>query len=698
MQQEFSLKVDRLNCASCVKKIEDHLASRRGILDSSVNFASGHATVSYDPALITEDQIIEEIGHLGYPAHRLLEHEDQGHKINWAAFQLLLCLICSLPLAFHMVGLPVPIWLQVTLATIVQCVGGYSFYLGTWYGLRSFSANMDTLVALGTSAAYGFSIGVLLTRSSSHLYFETSALLILFILFGRWLEKRAKQRANQGMSALLRLQPTMARVKIGQEYQEIPAEKVPLQAIFLIRPGERIPVDGVILSGESYVDEAMLTGESTPTLKREGNPIYAGTMNGAGLLEAKAIKVGPETALGHIIRLVEHAQSSKAPVQRVADQVTAIFVPCVLMISLLTFFIWWIASHDLLSGLMNAVAVLVIACPCALGLATPTVIMVACGRAAKEGILIKDASVLEIAQNIKIMLLDKTGTVTEGKLSVVESHLAIELRALAYALAQHSDHPASQAIADYFKEEKAIPVTEYTAHPGKGISARYQAQTYYLGSPAFLKSMKVSIEEFTTKWEKEPLTVVAIASQEHTLGYFLLADRLKEGAKEAIDALHQLDIATYLLTGDRFQIAARIAQELHVNGFEAEILPSGKAAIVESFKKKGQVVGMVGDGINDAPALATADVGFGIGSGTDVALESSSVILVHSTLDKVVATILLAKATFRKIRQNLFFAFGYNVVGIPLAAFGLLNPIIAGIAMALSSISVVTNALLLQRK
>jgi Cu+-exporting ATPase len=414
------------------------------------------------------------------------------------------------------------------------------------------------------------------------------------------------------------------------------------------------------------------------------------------MLKGKATNVGAETALGHIVRMVEQAQSSKAPIQRVADRVTAIFVPVVLLIALMTFLGWIAFGVDASKGLINAVAVLIIACPCALGLATPTVIMVATGKAAKEGILIKDAEVLEMAQNIKTILLDKTGTVTEGALNVLQSESNDEeFFSLALGLASLSDHPASKAIAGYLKKNiSPKEMTQFTAFPGKGISGSNQGKIYYLGSPAFLTAMKIDASALTDKGG----IIVALADEKECLGYFILADRIRRGAKEAVEQLHRMGMKVVLLTGDRKGIAERVAKEIGADGFEGEILPEHKAEHVVRLKQKGEVTAMVGDGINDAPALAKADIGIAIGAGTDVALESASVILTKSELIDVAKTVVLARMAFKKIRQNLFFAFGYNCLCIPAAALGLLNPVIAGIAMALSSISVVTNSLLLSRQ
>lgn len=700
------LQIDKMNCASCVKKIENRLSDLDGVVNSSVNFTNGQARVSFDKEKINEGRIAKAISELGYPTHPLKPME----KSKDIAFKILILravfsFALTIPLLLPMVGIHVPLWLLTVLASIVQFGAGYPFYYGTWHGLKRFSANMDTLVALGTSAAYGYSLYSAFAKGPHHLYFETAALLISFILLGRVFEMKARRRAGSGMEALMKLQPKTARLFVEEQTREVPIEQISKNAIFLVGPGERIPVDGTIIEGRTHIDEAMLTGESLPIGKKEGDPIFAGTVNQEAMLKAKATKVGEETALGHIVRLVEEAQSSKAPIQRIADRVTAVFVPVVLIIAIITFLAWIAFGVSPVKGLINAIAVLVIACPCALGLATPTVIMVASGKAAKEGILIKDAEVLETAQKIRTILLDKTGTVTEGELNVLNSTADKRDKEknffeFALGLSILSDHPASKAISEYLKNLKVAPkaISHFTAFPGKGVSGQCEGKTYYLGSAAFLKSMKIEVSEFEKDWQEQSEMVVALGSETGCLGYFLLADRIRPSSKKAVEHFHRMGMKVYLLTGDRKGIAESVAKEISADGFEAEILPEHKAEYVDRFKKTGEITAMVGDGINDAPALAKADIGIAIGAGTDVALESASVILVKSELTDVVKTVILAKKTFRKIHQNLFFAFGYNCIGIPIAAIGLLNPVIAGIAMALSSISVVSNSLLLARQ
>lgn len=698
-----TLKVHKMNCASCVKRIEDHLSTLAGISQTSVNFALRKAIITYDPDQISEQKIIDEITELGYPAQSDIIKEKS--KIQWLFVQTGLAFVLSIPFFMHMVGFAFALKWQILFATVVQFGAGMPFYLGTWYGLKAKRANMDTLVALGTSAAYFLSLWNVSFGNQEHLYFEISIFLILFILLGRCLEKRALSKANQGMRALLQMQPKMATIRVREKEVVVPIDQIVQDAIVLVKPGDRIPVDGVVAHGESFVDEAILTGESLPVAKQVGSRVFAGTVNHDGLLEVKASQVGPETILGHIIRLVEQAQSSKAPIQRIADRVTSYFVPFVLLAALATWLIWGILSHDFTEGILNAVAVLVIACPCALGLATPTAIVVSCGKAAKEGILIKDAAVLEKAKKIDVILLDKTGTVTEGKLQVLDSFLGkdvdpIRFLEVAGALSKHSSHPASQALTDYAGKLQVKPlyIENYTAFPGKGVGGKIDGIEYRLGSVNFMKSLKVDTSEFDQRWDQEIEMVVAIADPKHCLGYFLLADRIKPHAQEAVEKMQQRGIEVFVISGDRKQITGHVAQKLNADGFDAEVLPAHKAAVVQRYQEKNKVVAMVGDGVNDAPALAVADVGFALGGGTDVALESASVVLMRSDLNGVLITIDLAEKTMKTIFQNLIFAFGYNILGIPLAALGLLHPVVAGVAMALSSISVVTNSLLLYRK
>lgn len=626
-------------------------------------------------------------------------HTPQKEKkgLPWLLIRTIVAIICSFPLLLHMFGVPISLGIQGVLATIVQFFSGWPFYVGAIWGFKNRSANMDTLVALGTSAAYLFSFYSIFVDPSRGIYFETSSVLITFILIGRMLEEKSKEKAASGMKALLEMQPDTARVQKNGEFIEIPANEVQVGDIVMTRPGERVAVDGEITEGLSAIDESMLTGESTLVEKEPGDPVFAATINQHGNLQFKATRVGADTTLSRIIRLVEDARKSKAPIERLADKVSGVFVPIVIAISVLTWILWTFLFGNGVEGLISAVAVLVIACPCALGLATPIVILVACSKAAQMGIFIKNAEAIEKAQKLETLLIDKTNTVTTGTLTVQKESLDTNYYSIVKTLAEHSEHPASQAILTYLKE-KNVPseksMLAFRSTPGRGVSGYFDERNYFLGSPKFLEEQHIT----PSSHEDEVGTLVFLGTEKLSLGYFVLSDTIRPGSKEAITSLKNLEIKTILLTGDRKNAAEKVGHELEVDAIESEVLPEDKASHVKNAQQSGAIVGMVGDGVNDAPALATADIGFAIASGTDVAMESAGVGLMRSHLNGVVDTIILSKASYKKIVQNLIFAFGYNILGIPLAAFGLLNPIIAGAAMALSSISVVLNAVALSKK
>lgn len=618
--------------------------------------------------------------------------KEETNEEGWLLARMIVAAILSFPLLLHMFGLSLPLPIQAILATIVQFFCGWPFYQGAYSNLKRFSANMDTLVALGTSAAYLFSFYTIFIDPSRGLYFETSSVLITFILIGRYLENRSKKKAQSGMHALLEMQPDRARIQKNGEYVEIDAAEVKVGDLFMVRPGERIPVDGEMVEGDSAVDESMLSGESLPVEKHPGSPLFAGTINQHGTLVAKTTSVGEKTALSRIIHLVESAQETKAPIERLADRISAYFVPAVILIALLTWILWSLIAKDGREGLINGVAVLVIACPCALGLATPIVILVATTLAARKGIFIKNAEAIELAQKIEKILIDKTNTVTEGALHVEKITVEGRYYPLLRSLAEHSEHPAAAGILARLKEME-VPAAEkmlaFKAVPGKGVRGFFDERKYFLGSTRFLEENQIPLPSL----EEESGMIVAFGTDNLSLGYIVLSDQIKEGSLEAVEELKALGIETLLLTGDRRASAKKVADALHFDRFEAEVLPEEKAEVVQKAKKKGVTVAMVGDGVNDAPALAAADVGFAIASGTDVAMESAAVGLMNSHLSGVVDTIHLSKKAYTKMKQNLAFAFGYNILGIPLAAFGFLNPMVAGAAMALSSISVVLNAI-----
>jgi P-type Cu+ transporter len=698
--EDIHLSIQKMNCASCVSKIEKKLQKMEGVVGSSINFASGQAIIRVIPHQVSEKEIIDAITQLGYPASAVAKKIQGPSFSSLLLIRTILAFLGGIPFILNMFSMPFPIPAQIIVATFVQFVCGWPFYKGTIQGLKSYSANMDTLVALGTSVAYAYSLWVVLSAENRNLYFETSVLLIAFILLGRVLEAFAKKKTRKEVSQLLSLQPNMARIKKDDLYEEIPIDQVKIGDIFLVRPGERVPLDGIVIQGGSYVNESMLTGESLPIYKNLDSHIYTGTLNADGRLEARVVKIGGDTVLGQMIRLIEKAQAEKAPAQHLADRVTSFFVPAVLGVAVLTWLLWGVLGLQWKEGLINAVTVLVIACPCALGLATPTVLLVALGKAAKEGILVKEPAVLERAQHITTLLIDKTGTLTEGVLIV--KNIASRPRFsentilhVAGSLAQYSNHPIAKAIHSYaiYQGTKKQEVEYFLDVPGSGLQAEVDGKKYYLGSREWIEKKSGQVIQ-----EKQEGYISVFLSTDHeVLGSIILSDRFRSESKEVIKSLHKRKIHVVLVTGDKKKIAEEIARDLSLDRIEAEILPEGKILLVKEYKKQGEVVAMVGDGINDAPALAEADVSFAMGSGTDIAMESAMILLIHSNLRGVTKTLNLAEVTFRKIKQNLFFAFGYNTLGIPLAAFGLLHPLFGGIAMALSSLCVVTNALFLRK-
>ena len=691
----YDFQIRDMNCSSCVAKIEKRLMEEEGVSKATVNFASGMAKVEVDRESLKAETLSQIVTDMGYPMSlKGEEDESNASPINWLKIRTIGAVLFAAPLLIPMLGGHLSSSIQMVLATVVQFGAGYSFYIGSYKSLRSGTANMDVLVALGTSAAYFYSLAAATFHFSSHYYFETSAVLIALILLGRFFEHQSKTSAQSGMKALLKMEAKSARVKKEGTVEEVSIDLVSHGDIVIVRPGESVPVDGEVINGSSHLDESMLTGESVPARKEKGSMAFAGTMNMDGSLEIKATRLGKETSLGNIIRLVEEAQGSKAPIQKLADKISGIFVPIVLGIAILTFFIWGFGFQDWTEGLVSGIAVLVIACPCALGLAVPTVIMVACAQGAKEGVLIKNVEGLEQAARVDTLVVDKTGTVTEGKLSVSSIHSTLSEDAFlikAATLSRHSNHPISEAVTAHAGNLPFEDVKDFKNHSGKGLSGK----GLLLGSPKFLESEGVSLEGFPLEREKD--VVVAVAEGKKCIGYATLSDQIKKDSKKAVEDLHALGKKIYLLSGDRKPVVEAVSKALSLDGFYAEVLPEDKAKVIEGFQKKAKIVGMVGDGINDAPALALADVGFAIASGTDVAMESASIGLMRSNLTNLNVALRLSKKTFVKIRQNLFFAFFYNTIGIPLAALGLLNPMIAGLAMALSSISVVLNSLSLRK-
>ncbi|MBL8497510.1 heavy metal translocating P-type ATPase [Nitrosomonas sp. JL21] len=715
------LQLRNMTCAACADHIEKALHKLPGV-SAAVNVATETAKVNFTPGLVTVDQLIKAVVAAGYDATKINESSHNEDKLRrQAAYQTELRLfwisaLLTLPLVLQMGGMffghdmnMLPQWLQWLLATPVQFWIGRRFYVGAWHSLRGGGANMDVLVVLGTSMAYFFSAVVTLFALDQHVYFEASAAIITLVLMGKLMEARAKGKTSEAIEALIRLQPKTARIEKNGEIIEVPAANLQVGDIFIVRPGESLPVDGTVVEGSSSIDESMLTGESLPVSKQTGAHVFAATVNQQGLLKCRATSVGAHTQLAAIIHLVEEAQGSKAPIQRSADTISGIFVPIVVLISLLTLGTTWWLTEEFVAALTNAVAVLVIACPCALGLATPTAIMVGTGRGAQAGILVKNAAALEHAEKIQTLIVDKTGTLTEGKPEVVDivpvsSGSGNEVLQIAASLEQGSEHPLARAVLDSAKRLHLTlqPITDFSAVTGSGITARMQGIEYFLGSPRYLAEQGGALDEqHITALQAEGKTVISVASRNdrtlQILGYLAIADRLRDTSLKAIQRLQSMNIDIVMLTGDNAVTAAAIAKRTGITDYHAEVLPQDKAAEVTKMKADGQVIAMVGDGINDAPALAAADVSFAIGAGSDVAIETADVTLIRNDLMSVADAISLSRATLKKIRQNLFFAFIYNTLGIPLAAIGMLNPVIAGAAMAMSSVSVVTNSLLLKR-
>ena len=719
--RSVQLQLGKMTCAACAGHIEKALNKLPGVT-ATVNVANETARVIFKPGLVTTGQLIEAVVNAGYDAHEISELNHTEEKARrQAAYQAELRLfwisaILTLPLVLQMGAMfsghemeMLPNWVQWLLATPVQFWIGKRFYIGAWHALRGGGANMDVLVALGTSMAYLFSAVVTFFGLDQHVYFEASAAIITLVLLGKLMEARAKGRTSEAIEALIKLQPKTARIERNGEIVEVPASSLQVDDIFIVRPGEHLPVDGVVIEGSSNVNESMLTGESLPVSKQAGTKVFAATLNQQGLLKCRATSVGAHTQLAAIIHLVEEAQGSKAPIQRMADTISGIFVPVVVAISILTLAITWWLMNDFVAALVHAVAVLVIACPCALGLATPTAIMVGTGRGAQAGVLVKNAAALEHAEKIQTLIVDKTGTLTEGKPEVTDivptvSVNAQDLLQIAASLEQGSEHPLARAVLESAQKQQLQlhSIQDFSAITGSGIRANIRDTQYLLGSPKFLaqQGLRPDEEQIITL-QSEGKTVIGVAcistDNPHILGYLAIADQLRNTSIKAVKQLQAMGIEVVMLTGDNDVTAAAIAKRTGITHYRAEVLPQDKAAEVSKMKAQGKFTAMVGDGINDAPALAAADVSFAIGAGSDVAIEAADITLIRNDLMSVADAISLSRATLKKIRQNLFFAFVYNTLGIPLAAIGMLNPVIAGAAMAMSSVSVVSNSLLLKR-
>jgi Cu+-exporting ATPase len=735
--QSLRLEIDGMSCATCVARLETALRAVPGVLRADVNLASESATVELISGAATARDLTAAVTAAGYnaamPSQSVAVPVDRTAGLRRDA---LLALALALPLLIgsHVSVLGIdwamPAWLQWLLATPVQFWCARRFYVAAARALRAGTGNMDLLVSLGTLAAYGLSLYLWLEGGTAHgathaphLYFEAAAVVIALVLLGKWLEARAKHQTSEAIRLLAALRPTTAQLMRGDHVVEVPVEDLRLGDIVVIRGGDRVPTDGLIRAGSSSIDESMLTGESLPVDKSIGDRVSAGSINGPGRLEVETRAVGAETLLARIIRLVEDAQSAKPPIQRLVDRVASVFVPIVLLIAAFTVAGWMYSGASLETALINAVSVLVIACPCALGLATPAAIIAGTGVAARHGILIKDAQALELARRIQTVAFDKTGTLTVGKPLVVavEHHSLFdpkEVLALAEAANAGSNHPLADAVRGAFEHEgKRHPemlrrkALEHRVLPGRGVASRLVDESHPGGQVELAFGNRRLMEEWTvdtavldaraTHYEAEGRTVSWLAQRtpagSQLIGLIAFGDEPKPGARAAIEGLSRLGIETTMISGDNDGAARHIAQQLGLTRYEANVLPRDKVKHIEELRKSGRVVAMVGDGINDAPALAAADVGIAMGSGTDIAMHAAGVTLLRSDPRLVSTAIEISRATVRKIRQNLFWAFIYNIVGIPLAALGVLTPVFAGAAMALSSVSVVSNALLLKR-
>jgi Cu2+-exporting ATPase len=721
-----------MTCASCAGSVESITQQQEGVVNASVNFATGNLTVEFLPNMTNAEKLQKTVQSIGY--NLLIEEESKqqetlesihAEKYQQLKNKTIWAVIFSLPvvvIGMFFMNMPYANLIMWAFSTPVVVWLGRDFFINAWKQAKHRSANMDTLVALSTGIAYLFSVFNMLFANfwhqrglHPHVYFEAAAVVIAFILLGKLLEEKAKGNTSSAIKKLMGLQPKTVTILLADGLEkQIAIEAVNVGDIILVKPGEKIAVDGMVLSGNSYVDESMLSGEPVPVLKKENEKVFAGTINQKGSFQFKAVKVGKETMLAQIVKMVQDAQGSKAPVQKLVDKIAGIFVPIVIAIAVLTFILWLAlgGENGVVQGLMAAVTVLVIACPCALGLATPTAIMVGVGKGAENGILIKDAESLELAKKVNAIILDKTGTITEGRPQVTGIQWLNNDEAAAVILLsieKQSEHPLAEAVVKYFEKAQSVALTSFESITGKGAKAQYNNETYFVGNKKLLAENNISIattlQQQADKWGNQSKTVIWFADSSQALSVIAISDKIKETSVAAIKQLQDMGIDLYMLTGDNEATAKAIAAQTGIQHYKAEVLPQHKADFVKELQSQGRVVAMVGDGINDSTALATADVSIAMGKGSDIAMDVAKMTIISSDLSKIPQAIKLSKDTVATIKQNLFWAFIYNVIGIPIAAGilypingFLLNPMIAGAAMALSSVSVVSNSLRLKWK
>lgn len=721
-----------MSCASCAASAERIVKIEKGVIDASVNYGTGKLTVEYLPNMTNPTALKAAVQYVGYDLmieedtnqQETLDsieeqrYQDLKTKATWS-------ILLSLPvviIGMFFMNMPYGNLIMWAFSTPVLFWFGRDFFKNAWKQLKHHSANMDTLVAMSTGIAYIFSLLTMLFPKfwtnrglEAHVYFEAAAVIVAFILIGRLLEAKAKSNTSTALKKLMGLQPKTVHMidKNGVEIEKA-IESVLPGDIIVVKPGEQIAVDGTVVSGSSFVDESMLSGESIPLEKSEGHKVFAGTINQKGSFRYLANKIGKETLLAQIIQAVQDAQGSKAPIQKLVDKIAAIFVPVVIGIAVLTFILWMVVggNHYLVHGLLAAVTVLIIACPCALGLATPTAIMVGVGKGAEQGILIKDAESLELAKNVNAIILDKTGTITEGKPIVTDQYWMTEdthYKSILLSLEKHSEHPLAEAVIQNLQGNHSLELTSFESITGKGVKAIYDIITYYAGNKKLLRENNINIDESLLKqeaiWDSEAKTTIWFADQYNALAVIAIADKIKDSSINAIQQMKDLGIDVYMLTGDNQATAQAIATQTKITHYQSELMPQDKADFVKKLQNDGKIVAMVGDGINDSTALATADVSIAMGKGSDIAMDVAKMTIISSDLTKIPQAIKLSHQTVATIRQNLFWAFIYNIIGIPLAAGilypisgFLLNPMIAGAAMAMSSVSVVTNSLRLKWK